>query len=65
MKGSLQKKVEASSLACRGCHWFEDKDADIFYCELEREEFPALCAEYVQFKKYADVRVDWTVPDEL
>jgi len=65
MKGQLQKLIESSSLACLSCRFFKDHDPDIYYCELQQEEFPGLCAQYQQRPELADHRTEWTVPDEL
>lgn len=65
MKGTLQKTIESSSLACRTCLHFRGDDPDIFYCSLMREEFPTLCEQYDQGRHIGDARNDWTVPDEL
>ena len=43
MKGTLAKQIMATHLACQSCRFFRDNDPDIFYCLLQREEFPGLC----------------------
>lgn len=65
MKGTLQKTIDASALACQICRHFRDSDPDIFYCQLQQTEFPSLCDEYQQSGQWADARTEWTVPDEL
>ena len=77
MKGTLQKKqpesplgklyktLEGRSLACYVCRFFREDDPDIFYCELHRPEFPALCDQMAQSDRIAPLRNDWEVPDEL
>jgi len=65
MKGTLQKTTESHTLACQTCAAFRDDDPDIFYCELHRPEFPALCGQYTQSARIAPLRNDWSVPDEL
>lgn len=65
LKGTLQKTIESSSLACRTCLYFRGDDPDIFYCVHQREEFPCLCEQYDQGRKISDARNDWTVPDDL
>jgi hypothetical protein len=65
MKGQLQKRTGASALACHTCRWFEDEDPDIFYCQLQREEFPGLCDEYLQSGSWTDARTEWKVTDDL
>lgn len=65
MKGTLQKKVEPCSFLCSPCLHFRDEDSDIFYCELQKEEFPSLCNQYQQQAQIAEMRSEWTVPDEL
>ncbi len=46
MKSGLQKKIDASVLACRTCELFRDDHLEYFYCVLQKEEFPALCSDY-------------------
>lgn len=46
MKGTLPKRIASCHLACEKCKYFNDKDDDIFYCELDRAEFPSLCEQY-------------------
>ena len=65
MKGQLQKRTGSSALACHTCRWFEDEDPDIFYCELQREEFPGLCDEYRQSGDWVDSRTEWKVTNDL
>ena len=65
MKGTLQKTMDASALACQTCRHFRDDDPDLFYCAVQRAEFPALCDEYAQAEPWADARREWTMPDEL
>ena len=65
MKGQLQKRTDASALACWTCTYFRDEDPDIFYCELQQEQFPGLCGSYHQGSKLADARTEWIVPDDL
>lgn len=65
MKGTLQKRTGASALPCHTCASFEDDDPDIFYCAVQRAEFPALCDEYQQAGNGADMRTEWTILDEL
>lgn len=65
MKGTLQKIIESSALACLPCRFFRDDDPDIYYCELQRDEFPGLCDQYRQKAELADPRTEWTVPDDL
>jgi len=64
VKGQLQKRTDSSALACYSCRWFKDDDPDIFYCELQREEFPGLCDEYQKVGEWADVRTKWTANDD-
>ena len=65
MKGTLQKRVTSNSLSCCTCLNFRDEDLDIFYCVLQREEFPSLCNQYQQQAQIAEMRSKWKVPDEL
>ncbi len=65
MKGTLQKTTESHALACQTCAAFRDDDPDIFYCELQQPEFPALCEQYRQSERIAPLRTQWEVPDEL
>jgi len=65
MKGQLQKIIEASALACLPCLHFRDNDPDIFYCEIQQPQFPGLCEQYQQRANIADMRTEWTVPDDL
>lgn len=65
MKGTVQKKIVSISLPCCTCLNFRDEDPDIFYCELQKEEFPSLCNQYQQQAQIAEMRSEWTVPDEL
>lgn len=67
MKGTLQKTIESSSLACRTCLYFRGDDPDIFYCELQQVEFPALCVQYRQKGNSMDMRLEWLrgAQDEL
>ena len=46
MKGTLPKYIAACQLACRECIHFNESDPDIYYCELNQEEFPGLCEKY-------------------
>ena len=46
MKGTLPKSIAASILQCAKCINFRDDDPDIFYCNIDRPEFAALCDEY-------------------
>jgi hypothetical protein len=46
VKGTLPKSIASSHLACKECKHFNDEDGDIFYCELNNENFPALCEHY-------------------
>jgi hypothetical protein len=65
MKGTLQKTTESHALACQTCVAFRDDDPDIFYCELQQADFPALCEQYHQSERIAPMRNEWTVPDGL
>ena len=65
MLGTFQKTTEAHALACQTCAAFRDDDPDIYYCELQQEEFPALCEQYRQSERIAPLRTQWEVPDEL
>jgi len=65
MKGTFQKTVESHALACQTCASFCEDDPDIFYCELHRPEFPALCDQMAQSDRIAPLRNDWEVPNEL
>ena len=65
MKGQLQKVIESSALACLPCRHFRDSDPDIYYCELQRDEFPALCERYQQKSRISGQRTEWDAPDEL
>jgi len=64
LKGQLQKIIEPSALACLSCRFFRDNDPDIYYCELQHEEFPGLCAQYQKADHLAQMRTEWAVPDE-
>ena len=59
MKGTFQKTVAASALACSPCRHFCGTDPDIFYCELQQIEFPALCVQYLQNGDSTDMRLEW------
>lgn len=65
MKGTLQKTMDANALACHTCSAFRSDDPDIFYCEWQQDEFPALCDHYQQAEYLAQMRTEWSVPDEL
>lgn len=64
MKGTLQKLIGASALPCHTCSSFRDDDPDIFYCLLQREEFPGLCDDYQQAGEWVDTRNGWVAPNE-
>ena len=53
MLGTLSKKVEESSLPCERCKYFCNDDPDIYYCEINKKEFPSLCKDY-QFRMNKD-----------
>lgn len=55
--GKLLKVIEDSALACRPCRFFQD-DPDVYYCDLEREEFPGLCERYQQRGNSPDMRLE-------
>lgn len=65
LKGTFQKTTESNALACCPCRHFRDNDPDIFYCELQQPEFPALCEQYQQAEHLAQLRTEWMVPDDL
>ena len=65
MKGQLQKRTGAEALPCHTCAAFKDDDPDIFYCELQCEEFPGLCDEYQQSEPWTDARTEWKASDDL
>ena len=65
MKGTFQKTLESHALACQTCASFRDDDPDIYYCESQQPEFPALCERYTQSERIAPLRNEWSVPDEL
>lgn len=46
MKGTIPKRIASHQLACRTCKHFRDDDPDIFYCQIDKQEFPGLCEEY-------------------
>ena len=65
MLGTLQKTTESHALACQTCAAFRDDDPDIFYCEWQQAEFPALCEQYQHSKHIAPMRTEWGTPDGL
>ncbi len=46
MKGIIPKRIVSKSLSCHTCTFFRDDDEDIYYCELDKIEFPQQCKEY-------------------
>jgi hypothetical protein len=59
MKGTLQKTILDSHLACQPCAHFRDNDPDIFYCIQQRAEFPALCDAYQSRKPETNLQEKW------
>ena len=46
MKGIIQKRITALQLQCSKCTSFVDDDPDVYYCSIDRPEFPGLCDFY-------------------
>ena len=46
MKGFIPKRIEPSQLVCSKCANFVGDDPDVYYCTLDRAEFPGLCEDY-------------------
>jgi hypothetical protein len=46
MKGMIPKRIVASTMQCSKCLHFCDDDPDVFYCDLDHDEFPGLCKDY-------------------
>ena len=46
MKGILPKRIAVSNLQCAKCVHFCDDDPDVYYCVVDRPEFPGLCDFY-------------------
>ena len=46
MKGIIPKRIVSKSLSCHTCTFFRDDDEDIYYCQLDKLEFPSHCKEY-------------------
>jgi hypothetical protein len=62
MKGSLQKRIMASHLACHVCAYFRDDDPDLYYCALHCDEFPGLCG---SFESKCAAKEAGCIPKEL
>lgn len=46
MKGIIPKRIVGKTLACHSCVFFCDEDEDIYYCQLDKLEFPVKCPDY-------------------
>lgn len=46
MKGIIPKRIASSRLQCSKCKHFVDDDSDVYYCVIDRPEFPMLCDFY-------------------
>ena len=46
MKGILPKRIAVSNLQCAKCVHFCDDDPDVYYCAIDRPEFPGICDLY-------------------
>lgn len=46
MKGIIPKRIASKTLDCHTCIFFVDEDEDIYYCQLDKLEFPSHCKEY-------------------
>lgn len=62
--GQLSKIIDAHALACLPCRHFRDDDPGIYYCVLQCEEFPGLCAKYQQQARCGELRTEWKVSDD-
>lgn len=56
MRGIFPKQcVGHKTLACQSCIWFRDHDVDIYYCELDKAEFPEHCKDFEEKEVNRDV----------
>lgn len=56
MVGYMQKKVEPAHLACFACAQFRDDDPDLYYCLLQKDEFPGLCDQFATKSAMAEAQ---------
>ena len=55
MRGVIPKHYVVDKLECESCQWFKDHDADIYYCELDKQEFPKHCSDYLEKEVTSDL----------
>lgn len=56
MDGTLQKIVSTTTLPCASCAQFRDDDPDLYYCLLQKNEFPGLCDQFATKSAMAEAQ---------